>query len=107
MKSGKAATTPNATIASERHWAPRGRGAWSALSTAAPSTAATTARPKATNIGSRSATASRVAGRENEKMRDAERGEREAAQLRAAGLAFGCRYRSAADNVTLSSHDLE
>ena len=68
VKSGKAATTPNATIASERHWAPRGRGARSALSTAAPSTAATTARPKATNSGSRSATASRVAGRENEKI---------------------------------------
>ena len=68
VKSGNAATTPNAMIASERHWAPRGRGARSARSTTAPSTAATAARPKATNIGSRSATASRVAGSENEKI---------------------------------------
>ena len=108
VKSGKAATTPNAMIASERHWAPRGRGARSARSTAAPSTAATTARPKATNsrveVGDRE-----PGGREGEgEDRDAERGEREAAQLRAAGVLGGrCRYRSAADNVTLGAHDLE
>ena len=85
VKSGKATTTPNAMIASERHWAPWGRGARSARSTMAASTAATAARPKETNIGSRSATASRVAGQREREDRDAERGEREAAQLGAAG----------------------
>ena len=93
-------------IASERHWAPRGRGARE--------------RPEhggAEHGGDRGAAEGdehRVevgdrepGGREREREdRDAERGEREAAQLRAAGV-DRCRYRSAADNVTRSLHDLE
>ena len=66
VRRGKPTTTPNATIASERHCSRLGRGARHARSTIAERTAATAARPKATNIGSRSATASRVAGSENE-----------------------------------------
>ena len=68
VNSGKATTTPKATMASERHCAPRGRGARSPRSTIAPSRRRAAARPKETNIGSRSATASRVAGSEKEKI---------------------------------------
>ena len=68
VSSGKPTTTPNAMIASERHCSRLGRGACQARSTNTENTAATAARPNATNIGSRSATASRVAGSENEKI---------------------------------------
>src|SRR6478736_3022062 len=60
-------TTPAATIASERHCCAVGRGARVARSTTTARAAATSARPNATTHGSRSRSASRVAGSENEK----------------------------------------
>ena len=68
VSSGKPTTTPNAMMTSERHCSRVGRGACQARSTITENTAATAARPKATNIGSRSATARRVAGSENENI---------------------------------------
>ncbi len=103
VNSGNATTTPNATIASERHCAPWGRGARSARRTIAASTAATAARPKETNIGSRSATASRVAGSENEKIATPSVASDEPAQLAAGRVPLS----RAADNVTLCTHALE
>ena len=104
VKSGNATTTPNATIASERHCAPRGTGARSARSTIAASTAATAARPNETNPGSRSATASRVAGSENENSATpSEASARPRSSSRRPGAAIAPRP----DNVTLSTHALE
>ncbi|MCY1232777.1 hypothetical protein D9M72_452910 [compost metagenome] len=64
--SGKPATTPSAVTASRGHWLPRGRrladSAPRQASSASASSAARTARPIATKIGSSSATAMRVNG---------------------------------------------
>ncbi|MCY1225721.1 hypothetical protein D9M72_379250 [compost metagenome] len=63
---GKPTTTPSAVTASRGHWPPRGRRAAASAprmaSSASASSAARTARPIATKIGSSSATAMRVNG---------------------------------------------
>ncbi len=66
MQSGKPMTTPLAETARLRHCLGDGRGARTTARKPAARRPATTARPNATNHGSRSRTANRVAGSENE-----------------------------------------
>src|SRR3954468_24551336 len=66
VKIGKPITTPRPTSAKRGRSSRAGRGWRVSLSRAAARTAATSARPSPTNVGSRSLTASRVAGSENE-----------------------------------------